>query len=86
MSDAVINLLIQIPLVGIFILFILERDKRSDAKQLERDQQWREFLKEQREQNNAAVARLAEEIKKIAQQVSHLDDAITSPRKRNRNA
>lgn len=85
MTDAVINLLIQIPLVGIFIWFILERDKRSDVKQLERDQQWREFLKEQREQNNAAIARLAEEIKKIAQQVSHLDDAISLRRKRNRN-
>ncbi len=74
MPESVISLLTQIPLVGIFIWFILERDKRSDAKQVERDNQWREFLKEQREQNNGAIARLAEEIKKIAERVSEMQD------------
>jgi hypothetical protein len=91
MPESVINLLIQIPLVGIFIWFILERDKRSDVKQLERDEQWREFLKEQRAQNNAAVSRLAEEQKemraefaKLAGVIEHLMTQAQSSRK-NRN-
>jgi Tfp pilus assembly protein PilO len=76
MPDPIINLLIQIPLVGIFIWFILERDKRSDAQQKERDQQWREFLKEQREQNNAAVSRLAEEQKEMRSEFAKLAGVI----------
>lgn len=80
MPDSVISLLTQIPLVGIFIWFILERDKRSDAKQVERDNQWREFLKEQREQNNGAIARLAEEIKQIAERVSEMQGSHSKKR------
>jgi hypothetical protein len=60
-----INLLIQIPLVGIFVWFTLERDKRAQANEVERDTQWRDFLKEQRVANNEALGRLAEEIKNL---------------------
>ena len=82
MPESIVNLLAQVPLVAIFVWFILERDKRTDAIQIERDNQWREFLKEQREQNNAAVARLAEEIKSIAERVSEMQTII---RKSKRN-
>lgn len=78
MPEYLVNLLVQIPLVGVFIWFILERDKRSDAALSERDKQWREFLAEQREQNNNAISRLAEEIKGISSQVSSLNGIISA--------
>jgi len=68
-GEAWLNLLVQVPLVGIFIWFILERDKRSNASQLERDREWRDFMREQREAHTGALSRLAEEIKAIGGQV-----------------
>jgi hypothetical protein len=78
MPESLVNLLMQIPLVGIFIWFILERDKRSDAQQSTRETQWRDFLKEQREQNNAAIARLAEKIESISHEVSRLNGVLSA--------
>jgi len=73
-----VNLLMQIPLVGIFVWFILERDKRMDVQQISREEQWREFIKEQREQNNAAIGRLAEEIKCTSIEVSRLNGMLSA--------
>jgi len=78
MPEGLANLLIQIPLVGIFIWFILERDKRSDLAEEKRDKQWREFLSEQREASNAAISRLAEEIKSIGQEVTRLGAVLSA--------
>lgn len=78
MSDSIINLLVQIPLVGMFIWFILQRDKLDDAKQLVREEGWRTFLREQREQNNAAIARLAEKIESISHEVSRLNGVLSA--------
>lgn len=78
MPEYLVNLIVQIPLVGVFIWFILEKDKRSDEASKNRDEQWRNFLVEQREQNNAAIARLAEEIKVIATQVSVLNSVLSA--------
>lgn len=60
MEPSIQNLLIQIPLVGIFIWFILEQQKRADAaalnrqqkadaEQEKRDNDWRNFLQQQYE-------------------------------------
>jgi len=76
--DAVISLLIQIPLVGIFIWFILERDKRGDAALAARESQWQMFLREQREQNNQALARLAEELKSMSVEVTRMNGTLTA--------
>lgn len=72
----VVNLLIQIPLVGIFVWFVLKRDERMERAQDKRDEAqnrreaaWREFLTEERTQNNEAIARLAEEIERIAERL-----------------
>jgi|JFJP01.1.fsa_nt_gi hypothetical protein len=78
MPESLANLLIQIPLVGIFVWFILERDKRSDAQQSTRESQWRDFIKEQREQNNAAIAHLAEKIESISHEVSRLNSVLSA--------
>lgn len=64
--DAWISLAAQVPLVGIFVWFTLQQQKLGQDSQAKRDHEWREFLREQREANNAAMARLAEEIKAIS--------------------
>ena len=78
MPEGIVNLLIQIPLVGIFIWFILERDKRSDTNEQKRDEQWREFLAEQREASNLAITRLTDEIKTIGQEVNRLGGMLSA--------
>ena len=75
--NSFISLLIQIPLVGIFVWFVLERDKRMESSAIKRDADWRAFLREQREQNNAALSRLADEIKSIGQLTATSNTLIT---------
>lgn len=48
-TDAVINLLVQIPLVGIFVWFVLQRDR-----------QMMEFLRQQRQEDHKVMERIAE--------------------------
>ena len=80
MPETLLPLAIQIPLVAAFMWFVLEIMKRQAAASKERDDKldiaqnmregnWREFLREERTQNNEATARLAEEIKRIAERL-----------------
>lgn len=71
-----LSLLAQIPLVGIFVWFVLEMMKRYSQERTERDQQWRDFLRELRDAQNAAIARLAEEIKCIAIEVAQMRESL----------
>lgn len=72
MPDSLTSLLIQIPLVGVFMWFVQQTQARQAAEEEKRDSQWRDFLREQREANNLALGRLAEEIKSIAMEVSNM--------------
>lgn len=58
MNPELIGLLSQIPLVGIFIWFVLEWTKRTSANQDKRDEQMRKFLEEQRSQDREILSRL----------------------------
>lgn len=80
-SESIINLLVQVPLVGIFIWFVLQitRSERTERQAMataakeereKRDTEWRLFLAEQREAANSSTARLAEEIKSIGMSVA----------------
>lgn len=62
-SETWLNLLIQIPLVGIFVWFSLNQQKLHSVSQEKRDSEWRDFLREEREANNTALGRIAEEVK-----------------------
>lgn len=68
LPESAITLLLQVPLAGIVVLvvvlFLKYLEKAEDRN--------RQFIKEQREANNIATARLAEEIKIIAQEVGSL--------------
>jgi len=75
-SDAWVSLLIQVPLVGIFIWFTLKLNEQNIQAVNKRDMEWRDFLKEQREQSNAGLGRLAEELKENTQGLAVAQNAI----------
>lgn len=76
MSEQVWNLLLQIPLAGVVVLVVVVFLKFLD-KMLT---QFMNFIKEQREANNEALLRLAEEIKEIKEalvkRIDKVEDAI----------
>jgi hypothetical protein len=41
------NLLTQLPIVAVFVWFVLEMDRRNATYAAQRDAQWREFLQHQ---------------------------------------
>ena len=97
MSEATINLLLQIPLAGVVvvvvILFLRYLEKMTNQMIAFMQQQAdtnREFLKTQREQTNEALGRLAEEQKTLAKSLSEMVGVVAHVTakidvKRNRN-
>lgn len=87
MSDATLNLLLQIPLAGVVVFVVLmflqhldksnQRQDEAQKRMLEflstQEETNRAFLKEQREEHAKGIARLANEIKTMGQQVSKLN-------------
>lgn len=84
-----IGLLIQVPIVGIFIIFTLKivdrfmqsMEKRDQAME-SRDDKWQNFLAEQRTEFSAAIASLAarfgDEIKSLSLEVSRMNGVLTA--------
>ena len=56
------SVLTQIPIVVIFIWFILERDKRQSANEEKRDQKQREFAEFQHTRANEFMERVADKL------------------------
>lgn len=77
-TDAWVSLLIQVPLVGIFIWFTLKLNEQNQVASTKRDDEWRDFLKEQREASNAALARIAEEVKTLSNQQAQMQALFIS--------
>lgn len=81
-AEAYIGLLIQVPLVGIFIWFTLRIVDRFLKTLEQRDLQWQEFLAGQRKENSEALsslaARLGDEIKSIAVEVARFNGVLTA--------
>jgi len=80
MTDSYISLLIQIPLVGIFVWFSLRLISIFMASLEKRDEQWRVFLEEQRQSSQDAIAhmagRFADEIKALGKEVAEIKGKI----------
>lgn len=55
MPDYAVNLLIQVPLVGMFIFYALRTSNDNRADSAKRDEQWRAFLEQQAKSNAAFV-------------------------------
>ena len=75
-----IGLLIQVPLVGVFIWFALKLVSIFMESLEKRDQQWQNFLREQREATTAAInamgTRMGEEMKALSREVYELRGMI----------
>lgn len=77
-----IGLLIQVPLVGVFIWFALKIMDRFLASLESRDKQWQEFLAAQRKETSDAMvalaARLGDEIKQLSSEVSKFNGVLSA--------
>lgn len=85
MNETALNLLLQIPLAGVvvFVVVLFLRHLKDYNTQIisylnAQDNVTRDFLREQRAQSNEAVARLAEEIKQIGQEVARLNGVLSA--------
>lgn len=78
MDASWINLLIQIPLVGIFIWFVLEQDKRAADADNKRDERWREFLKEQRQATEQSMERITNQIEQMSRILAEHDARVST--------
>ena len=71
-----IGLLVQIPLVGIFVWFSLQLISYFLKSIDTRDQAWREFMNQQREANNMAIqhmaTRFSDEIRALGKEIAEL--------------
>ncbi len=75
-----IGLLIQVPLVGVFIWFALRLISIFMASLDKRDESWQAFLEQPRKQNNEAIsnmaARFADEIRVMGKELSEIKGMI----------
>ncbi len=78
MSEPLLSILTQLPLVAACIWFVLELTKRQDDAQRRRDEQWRDFLGQQRDQSNETVDRLAAKTEALAAQVVAMNTALVA--------
>lgn len=72
------NLLAQVPLVAAFMWFILEQQKRQQVEQMQRDEQWRNFLRGQREENILALGRLTDKMSCMNAQMAEMNETLTA--------
>lgn len=74
--DNYIGLLIQIPLVGIFVWFSLNLINTFLKSIDERDKQWRVWMEQERRANNEAIAHmgasLTAEVRNLAQRIDNI--------------
>lgn len=76
LDPTLVSLFVQVPLVAAFMWFSLEQTKRYTQADEKRDAEWRDFMREQREQNNTAISRIAEETKGLAMQISGMNAVL----------
>lgn len=84
MNETAINLLLQIPLAGVVVfvvvLFLKHLEKSTSAMMTfmtAQEDNNRAFLKAQREANNVAIGRLAEEIKDMREDVAKMNGLLS---------
>jgi uncharacterized membrane-anchored protein YhcB (DUF1043 family) len=89
MDSSTLNLLLQIPLAGVvvFVVVVFLKHLRETQTQMitfmsQQAETNRQFLATQREQMNAAIARMAEELKLMRENFAEYRGVT---RKRNRN-
>lgn len=91
MSESTINLLLQIPLAGVVVVVVilfLRHLKDTSAQMIDfigqQSEVNRQFLATQREQTNAAIGRMADEIKLMREDLAEVRGSRALAKK-NRN-
>jgi hypothetical protein len=74
--DAIIQLLLQAPLVGLFIYYELQRSKQHASERQERDVQWRDFLTEMLHSLEEALRELRTDIASVDRRLDTLTPEI----------
>lgn len=91
MNEQTVNLLLQIPLAGVvvFVVVLFLRHLKETNSQMinfigQQSEVNRQFLQTQREQTNAAIGRMADEIKLMREDLAEVR-GVRAMSKRNRN-
>ena len=63
MNGEIVSVLFQAGMVGAFIFFALEINKRHSQERADRDIQWRDFLKEERTSRENGTKSMIESLK-----------------------
>jgi preprotein translocase subunit YajC len=71
-----LQLLIQVPIVGAFMWFVLTWSQRLDAQQAKRDEQWRDFIQGDRTVTIAALTDVSGDLKSIAELLSDMREDL----------
>ena len=70
--DFLISIAAQLPLVAVFTWFSLRLLDRFQQDQQRRDDEWRAFLREEREARSEMASRLASEIREMGNAIERL--------------
>jgi hypothetical protein len=70
------NLLTQLPIVAVFVWFVLEMDRRNAIYSARRDEQWREFLHQQATAAETTLERIAAMLDRVSQRLDAHDTAM----------
>ena len=70
------NLLAQVPLVGIFIWFVLKRDKQFQDSLFKRDRQWQDYLRERNGREEKALTAMTDQLKGMGDKLQRHTESI----------
>ena len=68
--DFLLSIAAQIPLVVLFIWFVLQRDKESNRKSEARSELWRKFFNQLQSQNTEALKKITIAIEAMTKQIN----------------
>ena len=74
--EPLLQLLIQIPLVGAFMWFVLKQQERDGTERTARDSAWREFLTDQRSATVAAMSDISNQLQRVANKLDAHDNLL----------
>lgn len=78
MESSWINLLIQVPLVGIFVWYALATNKNYDERAAKRDADWRDFLDKQRELTDRSIESMTQQMGKMTDTLAEVHRTVIS--------
>lgn len=74
--NQILSLFVQVPLVGIFVVFVIYWSREMARSQADRDEQMRNFFSEQRKADRDLMADLCASVKSLAEQFGKHDSKM----------